>query len=414
MDPLRIAVFAAKFDPTFKNPWLTDELCEALDTQGHTVDVFFLDWYREFTAGVVTAHGNTRVHIIAPVGSKSSLISKMLHWTFSSLNVYRCYRSHFKDGNHDALISFSPSIMFGIALLRLKSAFKHRILIQWDFFPYHQEQIGLIPFRWMTRAGAILESKLLSTFTFIGCMSPRNLQYLTTRYRLASHVRTGVVPLWTRLRDKPNVNKDQIRRQFSLPLSTPIAVFGGQIALGRGVEDVVAAATLAAKSNAPVHFLFVGKGPRLKWLKEQAIRINAGFTVLPHVPRDKYLELISSCDVGIVATVRDVDVPTFPSKTIDYCCAGLPIVASVEHSTDYGEIVAAAGIGLACEAGDSAKLLELCLSVLADDKAKEKFSRQSRRFYEENFDVQKVALELVSRVGAGQRMSPRDQYETIG
>lgn len=403
MPPLKIAVFVATFDPMFKNPWLTDELCEALDSQGHTVDVFFLDWYRKFTAGTVASRGNTRVHIIAPIGSKSGLISKMIQWTCSSWNVYKYYRSRFEDGDHDVLIAFSPSIMFGIALLRLKSAFKDRMLIQWDFFPYHQEQIGLIPFRWMTRAGASLESKLLSTFTFIGCMSPRNVEYLTARYRLSPGVQTGVVPLWSRVRTKPKVDRDQVRRQFALPVSTPIAVFGGQIAPGRGVEDIVAAAGLAAKTGAQIHFLFVGKGPRLNWLKAQAARIKAGFTVLPHVPRDQYLELISSCDIGIVATVRDVDVPTFPSKTIDYCCAGLPIVASVEQSTDFGEIVAAAGIGLSCEAGDSAKLLALCLSILADGKSREMLGQRSRRFYEENFDVQKVASELVSRVEARQR-----------
>lgn len=406
MPSLKIAVFAAKFDPTFRNPWLTDELCEALDSQGHSIDVFYLDWYRNYTAGTVASHGNTRVHIIAPVGGKSGLVSKMIHWTFSSLNVYRYYRSRFKEGDHDVLIAFSPSIMFGIAILRLRSAFRDRILIQWDFFPYHQEQIGLIPFRWITRAGARLESKLLSTFTFIGCMSPRNVQYLTTQYRLSPSVQTGVVPLWSKIRAKPKVDKDQVRRQFGLPLSTPIVVFGGQIAPGRGVEDIVAAAGLAAKTGANIHFLFVGKGPRLDWLKEESVRLDAGFTVLPHVPRDRYLELISCCDVGIVATVRDVDVPTFPSKTIDYCCVGLPIVASVERSTDFGEIVAAAGIGFFCEAGDSTRLLALCLSILADGESREALGRRSRRFYEETFDVQKVASELLARVDARRGRCP--------
>jgi glycosyltransferase involved in cell wall biosynthesis len=409
MPPLKIAVFAAKFDPTFKNPWLTDELCEALDSQGHLIDVFYLDWYRESTAGTIASRGNTRVHIIAPVGSKSGLISKMVHWTFSSLNVYRYYRSRFKSGDHDVLIAFSPSIMFGIALLRLRSAFRNRILIQWDFFPYHQEQIGLIPFRWITRAGARLESMLLSTFTFIGCMSPRNVQYLTTRYRLSPGVKTGVVPLWAKIRGRPAVDRDQVRMQFDLPLSTPIVVFGGQIAAGRGVEDIVAAASLAAKAGVNIHFLFIGKGPRLDWLKEESVRLRAGFTVLPHVPRDQYLELISCCDIGIVATVRNVDVPTFPSKTIDYCCVGLPIVASVERSTDFGEIIRTAGIGYFCEAGDSARLLALCIKILADDEARMELRGRSRRFYEESFDVQKIAFELLAGVEARQgRVPPHD------
>lgn len=398
MKQLKIAIFVAKFDPTFKNPWLTDELCQAIDDQGHTVDVFFLDWYREFSAGSVIVHGNTTVHIIAPVAGKSSVVSKMLHWALSSFNVSKYYRSRFRQDDHDLLICFSPSIMFGIALLRLQSWFKHRFLIQWDFFPYHQEQIGLIPFRWITRLGAILESKFLSTFTFIGCMSPRNVEYLKQHYSIASTVQTGVVPLWAKMRDQPIIDKTEVRKQFGLPLNMPIAVFGGQIAPGRGIEDVVLAAELAAKTSAPIHFLFVGKGPKLEWLMERSSRNTGNFTVLPHVPRDKYLELISCCDAGIVATVRDVDVPTYPSKTLDYCCVGLPIIASVEQSTDYGEIVSAAGIGLCCEAGESTELLQLCLKLFKDEQSRRVMSKNSRNFYTKNFDVQKITSDLLLKV----------------
>jgi glycosyltransferase involved in cell wall biosynthesis len=395
---LKIAVLVSKFDPTCKNPWLTDEMCDALDANGHSVDVFFLDWYRNFAQGTITTHGNTRVHIIAPFGSKSNLILKMLHWTFSSVRVYQYYRAHFKCGYHDMLISFSPSIIFGFPLLAFRSAFRYRVLIQWDFFPYHQAQIGLIPFKWITRVGAIVELKLLSTFTFIGCMSPKNVEYLRKMYKLAPKVHVGVVPLWAKIRDKPNAQKISLRQEFGLPLYAPIAVFGGQLAPGRGIEDVYEAAKLAAETDALIHFLFIGKGPKLQWLKDMSLHSNAKFTVLPHVSRDKYLELISCCDAGIVATVRDVDVPTFPSKILDYCCAGLPIIASVEKSTDFGEIVSAAGIGFACEAGDSTQLLALCLRVFTNDSHTQAMSRKSRQYYEQCFDVRTIASDLILKV----------------
>lgn len=35
-----------------------------------------------------------------------------------------------------------------------------------------------------------------------------------------------------------------------------------------------------------------------------------------YVPRDEYLALVSACQLGIVATVDNVDVPTFPSKLL--------------------------------------------------------------------------------------------------
>lgn len=396
MKKLEIAIFVTKFDPTFKNPWLTDELCQAFADQGHKVDVFFLDWHREFSAGTIASRKNINVHIIAPIAGKFGVISKMIHWALSSFNVSKYYRSRFKPNSHDILISFSPSIIFGIPLIRLKSWFKYRVLIQWDFFPYHQAQIGLIPFRWITKIGAIFESICLSSFTYIGCMSQRNIDYLIKNYDIPLSIEKGIIPLWAKIRDKPIVNKIEIRKRFNLPLSTPIAVFGGQIASGRGLEDIVNAAELAKQTSEPVHFLFIGNGPKLPWLNERIKNITDYCTILPYVPRDQYLELISCCDAGIVATIRDVDVPTFPSKTLDYCCVGLPIIASVEESTDFGDIVAAANIGVYCNAGDASILLQLCLDLFSNESNMLALSKNSRTFYSENFDVQKISINLLS------------------
>jgi glycosyltransferase involved in cell wall biosynthesis len=394
MKNIRVAIFLAKFDPTLKNPWLTDELCEALDIEGCLVDVFFLDWYSEFEEGTALIYENTRVHIIAPFGSKSSLVSKMLHWTLSSYGVYRYYKSNFKSDFHDTLIVFSPSVMFGIALLGLKSAFKHRILIQWDFFPYHQEQIGLIPFKWITRIGAILETKLLSTFTFIGCMSPWNVEYLISHYKLPSTVMTGVISLWAKVRPKPIINRNQLRTQYQLPLDKTIVVFGGQIAAGRGIEDIIAMAHLAKEKAHPVHFLVIGTGPKLSWLKSEAAQMEGFISVLPQVPRDQYIELIASCDIGLVMTVPNVNIPSFPSKTLDYCCVAIPILAAVEKSTDYGHIVTEGGFGNYCDAGNPSDFYRLIYNLSEDINLREKMGWNARKFYEMNFDVKNTILKI--------------------
>jgi glycosyltransferase involved in cell wall biosynthesis len=401
MDRLRIAMFVAKFNPTLQNPWLTDELCEAFDKQGHMVDVFFLDWYREFIPSTVISHGNTRVHIIAPLWGKSGLISKVLHWTLSSFNLYKYYRSHFERGDHDVLVSFSPSIIFGIVLLRLRSYFRHRILIQWDFFPYHQEQIGLFPFRWMASLGATIETALLNTFSQIGCMSPKNVAYLQEHYKLSPDVQTTVLPIWSKTRMKPLVDKTAIRKQFGLPIDAFIAVFGGQITAGRGIEDIVEMARLAHVRADAIVFLVVGSGPKAAWLETQAKDLHGRLIVLPTLTREGYLKLIATCDVGLVLTVPNVDVPSFPSKTLDYCCVGIPVAAAVEQTTDYGEFIVSAGIGRYCEAGDPSGLLKVISDLSGDPELLRSMGISARKHYETYFNVDSVAASIVEMVRNG-------------
>ena len=60
---------------------------------------------------------------------------------------------------------------------------------------------------------------------------------------------------------------------------------------------------------------------------------------MPPRPRADYKKLISSCDCGLVLTDSKTSVPTFPSKTFDYFDVGLPILAHVESTTDYGEVI---------------------------------------------------------------------------
>lgn len=394
----RIAMFTAKFDPTLKNPWLTDELCETLDDEGHSVDVFFLDWYRQFNSGVFDIYRNSRLHIINPVGSKSTLILKIIHWSLSSFNLYRYYKANFKTGDHDLLISFSPSVMFGIVLLGLKSYFRKRVLIQWDFFPYHQEQIGLIPQPWIVSLGAAIETKLISTFTFIGCMSQRNIVYLREHYKLPPLVACEVLPLWAKIRPKPHVNRSKVRLRYGVPEDAFVAVFGGQLAEGRGIEDIVRLAKLAQNTSSLVRVVVIGAGPRLRLLLEESSKLDGYLIVLKAVARNDYLDLVASFDVGLVLTVPNVNIPSFPSKVLDYCCVGIPVAAAVENTTDFGEFIVAEGFGQFCEAGKYDELFEILDGLSKDQKLVIEMGENARRCYENYFNVRNVAATITRMV----------------
>ncbi len=392
--PLRVVIFVTKFDTTGKKPYLTDELCEALQNLGHKVDVIFLDWYRESCGEGIFSKNGLTVHLIRPVGSRDGFVQKIIQWVFSSFRVAKYYKKNFNTNTHDLLISFSPSIIFAAALIGLKAKIKNKLLIQWDFFPFHQAQIGLIPFRWMVGFGALVETILLNTFSYIACMSPRNVVYLQNHYKLASTVKSGVLPIWAKIRPKPLVYNSDMRKRHGVPENAVLAVFGGQIAAGRGIEDIVELARISSESSSSLRIIVIGAGPKLQWLMEESEKLGGYLIVLPPFARNDYLELISSCDIGLVLTVPHVDIPSFPSKVLDYCCVGIPVVAAVENSTDFGEFIHNEGFGQYCEAGKPDELFEI-LSVLAANKqVMIQMGVNARRCYESYFDVRNVAASI--------------------
>jgi glycosyltransferase involved in cell wall biosynthesis len=401
MKPLNILLLASKFDPSGTSPYLTDELCEALLDMGHSVDVIYLDWGRTYQGPATTQRGRLRVHVIPPAGGENGIARKAMKWVASAFRVAYFYRKHYQLNAHDLLISFSPSILFSVALLLLRSNIKTRVLIQWDFFPFHQAQIGLVPFRWMTSGGAFIETVLMNSFTHIGCMSPQNVAYLQKHYRISNCIQTGVLPIWAKTRPKPDIEKLDARDEIGLPKDSFVAVFGGQITAGRGIEDIVEMAKLACERASRILFLVVGSGPRAAWLEAQVMQLDGHLMVLPAMPREAYLRLIATCDVGLVLTVPKVDVPSFPSKTLDYCCVGIPVAAAVEPTTDFGHFISDTGFGRYCEAGNASGLLDILENLSSDPALLASMGRAAREQYESYFNVDNIATSLTKMVQNG-------------
>jgi glycosyltransferase involved in cell wall biosynthesis len=117
--------------------------------------------------------------------------------------------------------------------------------------------------------------------------------------------------------------------------------------------------------------------------------------IMPALPRQDYLALLSACDCGIVATQRDTGVPTFPSKISDYFRAGIPAVASVEHSTDFGTFLTVHNAGIVVSAGDAEGLSKVVIEVFSNQMKIEKLRANGRQLIESRFDVALAAKQLL-------------------
>lgn len=382
---------------------LLRELADALSDCGAKVQVCLIDWTGPVGAKprFETLPSGVEVLSVAPwkITRFGDFVANASKWVGSSFFAVGPLKRYFGDRRIDLLLDFSPLVVTAWPIKWAKRHFRCRgYAYLTDFFPFHQSGAGQdIGGKAAFRAGVAIETHLLRHFETIACMSPAGIDYVKQHYSLKREQRVCLLRLWgdTKLPDPQDRN--ELRLTHRLPADRPIILFGGQIAEGRGIEELLEVARRAKLIRPDLVFLFMGKG-RLEPLVQARIDDGLDNVILKApVSRDNYLALVTACDIGVVATVADTGVPSFPSKTIDYLRAGIPIVASVEATTDYAEFVEDNGFGVAVTAGDPAAFLAALLQVIDDPSTRKVMSERGRSALTRHFDVAGAARTVLAQ-----------------
>lgn len=398
---LRVLILCTKYSLNNDSPYLTDELAAAISKAGHDVEIIYVDWSgTESQSGrATTTHGPVVNVVPALILNLGPLRwRQVIKWVISPVRA--CWAAWRIDRLFaaDVVVCFSPLTALALPVLLLtRDTDRRRFMVQWDFFPDSHFEDGVLNGNLKRRCLRWLESFLMRRFTAIGCMSPRNIEYMRSHCNLRGRVEERLLPLWSSMPRYEARPRDIIRREFDLPSDRPVFVFGGQLISGRGIEDILEAATLAKQDGAEFSLIFIGKGPKATDIHAKRAVTTIDLRVLDSLPRNQYLELLSACDVGLVTTLN-VNVPTFPSKTLDYLQTGTMILASVDASTDYGAFIEQTGIGIQVPAGNPAAMVKamksLCRCMPISEEMRMQKRERSLRILREYFSAD-IAAQIV-------------------
>lgn len=382
---------------------MTSEIAGELISRGHRVSVLHLNWnaQRGSTTRILNGAHGEKIIDVAPraLGSPGSLVYKISKFLFSNLHARREMQKHFVMADYDATVSWTPGIAVGMPLRSaIRGGIQKHILFVFDFFPIHHLEIGLIPAGFVYRVAKSLENYIYRKFTAIICNFPGNINFLIENYPIRRNTRVLSTPLWSDISALQTEPRADVRLKYELPVNRPIAIFGGQITEGRGIEQMLAAAEYAHQRHSSLLFLFVGNG-RLEPVVAAKAKELDNVMHIPGVSRDEYLDIVNCCDIGMVATVKGVSSFSFPTKTIDYLRADLKIVAAVEKGSDYLKLLSKYNIGAAVDFDDAEGYFEVAEQLVVDMQRENGIAGTSRRCLEEVFHVRHsadVLLEAVS------------------
>lgn len=294
---------------------------------------------------------------------------------------------YYKNIKFDLVIMPTPPITFAKVVNYIKKRdYAKSYLILRDIFPQNAKDIGILNNPFIYSFFRKKEKYLYKISDCIGCMSQGNITYVKKHNPEVDVRKLDLLPNWMKV---PKINKNKIdyKQKYGLEGKT-VCVFGGNIGWPQELTFLLELAE-ACLDKPDLVFLIIGKGI----LKAQIEKIAqekklTNVIIRDFIPRNDYEGLISQCDIGLINLDRRFTIPNIPSKTVGYFAMGLPILASVDKSTDYGKILEESRAGLWSITGDLDGYKSNLEKLLCNEALRKQMGANGRKYLEENLTVE--------------------------
>lgn len=168
--------------------------------------------------------------------------------------------------------------------------------------------------------------------------------------------------------------------------------FAGNVGMAQGLEILPILGQSFKKENINVRFNIVGNGRYLETLLNEVNKngLQEYFNFLEPVPPTEISEIFSASDFSFVCLQEnEIFSMTIPAKLQSSMACGKPILLSA--SGESKDIVIKAECGYVSDAGDVNHLIENIKKIVKLDKKQiEKLGNNSRNYFENNFEKEKL------------------------
>jgi len=161
---------------------------------------------------------------------------------------------------------------------------------------------------------------------------------------------------WTHIDSPDRAAAAAFREAHGWGAEEVVVLHAGNMGFKQGLENVVAAADLAGRSDSPVRFVLLGDGNQRAILQAAGAGIPA-LEFLSPVGEDEFPAALGAADVLLVNERPGVSQMSAPSKLTSYFQAGKPILAATDDAGFTAQEIAASGAGVRVPAGRPELLL---------------------------------------------------------
>lgn len=197
--------------------------------------------------------------------------------------------------------------------------------------------------------------------------------------------RVHLMANWTHVA-RPRDQRATVRRRLGWRQDEVIALHSGNMGLKQGLENIVAAARIAAAEAPHVRFVLMGDGSQRAALQE----LGDGLPTLSFLPsandRD-FPDVLAAADVLLVNERASAVDMSLPSKLTSYFRAGMPVIAAVPGLGGTAREVNRSGAGVVIAPEQARTLLEGVIALAGDADLLRVFRVAARRHSDANLDA---------------------------
>lgn len=372
------------------------DFAETLVKQGHDVTVLtgkpnygyqkILKEYKNIKHEEINGVKIHRVNLVPRKNTKISIIRNYMSFHRNSKRYVR----HLED-DFDIVLAFSLSPVISVSA-GLKYSKKHKVpcvLYCQDLWPEAPVAAGMIKRHSLSYKIIRKWSKsIYSRCNRIVISSPSFKDYFVKELHIEDKVFNVI--------NQPVINSNKVLEPFKYQ-NTHNIVYAGNIGSVQMIDTLVDSMNFVTTKDTKLHLF--GNGSSLKAIQKKIVDDNFVDKVEYHgtLPIEEVESFFKNADALVVSLKHDGYVgKTIPNKAIQYLKYGRPILGIVEGDSK-ALLENAKG---AVFAGENAKNIAENIDILVNmsDKEKDQLGLNNKKYFEENFKIEKLTQLLVNEL----------------
>ena len=303
----------------------------------------------------------------------------------------------------DLILYTTPPVTFEKCIRYIKkrdNAISYLLLK--DIFPQNAIDLGIIktnfPGKLIHNFFKKKEANLYKVSDFIGCMSPANMSYIIQHNKIDP----------SKIEVNPNTEKpkfpyketsrNETLSKYKIPNNKRIFIYGGNFGKPQGV-DFIKSSLMEVELKKNVFFVLVGSGTEYDRLSEFIMTKKLrNSMIMPKLPRDKFEELVQSCDVGLIFLDYRFTIPNFPSRLLTYLKYKKPVLMAIDRATDVGTISKDNDFGDFVYSNDVEAFSNM-IDVFANSDSLEIMGQNAFRYYMDNYTSIVSYNKIIAKAG---------------
>ena len=366
--------------------------------QGHNVFVATKDKGEE-KSQVVMENGIRVLRVKShPFTGVANPIKKALAYQEYVIKQRHLVKKYFGKERIDLIVSHSLPPELAYVVGGLKRHFKCQFfLIQTDFTWQDAVAFGYFkkwnPVCWYYR---FWENRMMHKADFIGCPTKGNIDFILKYYPDIDNDKFVFLPFWQKATDaKLDVN---VKENDPLLKDKFVIVYGGSIGAAQRIEHIIELAD-ACKEVKDIAFLILGKGAYLPVIQQMAKDRNLGNVVFKEfLPREQYMALLATCDVGMIILHEKMATPNFPSKSLAYFNMKVPVLAALDHTTDFGDYLLEKEVGLWAYSDDVLTLKQRLMEYYNNPEKRQTVKEKAYKLFMEELQPENAYKKIMEKL----------------